>query len=48
MLDISKVGMRGHLVPVANFDEVSGRIVVLARALDRQSHMEYGFVIDMP
>jgi len=47
-LDTSKVGMREHLVPVANFDEVSGRIVILARTLDEDSYVDYGFVVDMP
>jgi len=47
-LDISGVGMRGHLVPAINFDEVSGRIVVLARGLRGNLYVDYGFVVDVP
>lgn len=46
-LDISKVGMREHLVPTICFDEISGRIVVLARALEGDSYTDYIFVVDM-
>ena len=47
-LDVSKVGIREHLVPIVNFDEVSGRIIVLARTFDGRSHVNYGFIVDMP
>ena len=47
-LDISKVGILEHLLPTIAFDEVSGRIVVLARALEVDSYTHYGFVVDMP
>lgn len=52
-MDGSKVGMRGSVcwngvVPIVDFDEVSGRIVFLTRAsMDRNSSIEYGFVVDM-
>ena len=44
-LDVSKVGMRGHQVIVVNFDEVSGRIILLAGGPDGSS---CGFIVDMP
>ena len=47
-LGVSKVGVREHLVPIVNFDEVSGRIIVLARTFDGRSHAGYGFIVDMP
>ena len=46
-LDISKMEMREHLVPAVNFDEVSGRIIVLVRTLEGDSYTDHGFVIDM-
>ena len=39
--------MREHLVPAVNFDEVSGRIIVLVRTLEGDSYMDRGFVVDM-
>jgi hypothetical protein len=47
-LDILKEGMREQLVPATDFDEISGRIVVLVRTMDRYLHVDYGFVADMP
>lgn len=47
-LDISKVGMQERLITAVDFDEVSGRIIVLAKALDVPSYMNYGFVVDVP
>ena len=47
-LDTLQVDMQDHLVPAVNFDEVSGRIVVLVRALDGNSYVDHGFVVDMP
>ena len=47
-LDTSKAGIQEHMVPVVNFDEVSGRIVILARTHDGNFHVDYGFVVDMP
>jgi len=43
-----QVDMQDHLVPAVTFDEVSGRIVVLVRALDGYSHVGHVFVVDMP
>ena len=43
-----EVDMQDYLVPAVNFDEVSGRIVVLVRARGGNSHVDHGFVVDMP
>lgn len=37
-----------QLVTSVNFDEVSGRIVVLTEALDEESDMDYGTILNMP
>lgn len=42
------VGIWEQLVTAVDFDEISGRIVVLAKALDEQSDMNYGIILDMP
>lgn len=46
-LNISTLGEWGHLVPAVSFDEVSGRIIVLARTLDGRLHVDRAFVVDM-
>ena len=38
-LDVSRAGIWKHVKPTVSFDEVSGRIIVLAG---------YGYVVDMP
>ena len=43
-----KVDMQDYLVPAVNFDEVSGRIVVLVRVRDGNSHVNHVFVVDVP
>jgi len=47
-LDTLRVDVEDYLVPAVNFDEVSGRIVVLVRARDGNSYVDHGFVVDMP
>ena len=37
-----------QLVTTVDFDEVSGRIVVLTKALDEESDMDYGTILDTP
>ena len=44
-VDISKAGMREYQVLEVNFDEVSGRIFLLAGGLGGGS---YGLIVDMP
>jgi hypothetical protein len=47
-LDASKVGMGDFLVASVEFDEVSGRIIVLSRTVDLPLYTNHGFIVDIP